>query len=304
MKETFGERGFVTIATGHERYYALARNLLRSYRCFAETPVPFAIIADRENEYTAEFNHVILISDASNSYNDKLKLFRELPYEETIFIDADSLAYGDLNAWWDIFQNAGDFSLFGYAWRDLNCGRGWFIPSGMKEYQKDISFIPDFNGGVYYMRNTHACEQVFNIANHCAEHYHDYRFNDFVDPADEPVLALGMAVCGFEPIDMPGELVFAPPKKKLDADISVPRAVFHPSADKSYPVRLIHFSNYRTQLSFYRNEVIKLENDLGQSNVDYIHRIPDALRYSLLRISDVRPFYRRVVRKVKRVLHI
>ena len=124
MKETFGERGFVTIATGHERYYALARNLLRSYRCFAETPVPFAIIADRENEYTAEFDHVILISDASNSYNDKLKLFRELPYEETIFIDADSLAYGDLNTWWDIFRNAGDFSLFGYAWRDLDCGRG------------------------------------------------------------------------------------------------------------------------------------------------------------------------------------
>ena len=102
---------------------------------------------------------------------------------------------------------------------------------------------------------------------------------------------------------MLGELVFAPPKKKLDADISVPRAVFHPSADKSYPVRLIHFSNYRTQLSFYRNEVIKLENDLGQSNVDYIHKNPRCLAL-LLRISDVRPFYRRVVRKVKRVLHI
>lgn len=304
MKETFEKRGFVTIATGQERYYALARNLLRSYRRFAQTPVPFAIIADRKNEYTAEFDHVILISDASNSYNDKLKLFRELPYEETIFIDADSLAYGDLNVWWDVFRNAGDFSLFGYAWRDLNCGRGWFVPSGMKEYQKDISFIPDFNGGVYYMRNTPACERVFSIANYCAEHYHDYRFNDFVDPADEPVIALAMAVCGFEPIDIPGELVFAPPRDKLDADISIPRAMFHPSADKSYPVRLIHFSNYRTQLSFYRNEVIKLENDLGQSNKSYIHRMPDHLRRLLLRISDGGPFCGRVIRKAKRVLHI
>lgn len=304
MKETFGKRGFVTIATGQERYYALARNLLRSYRRFVQTPVPFAIIADRKNEYTAEFDHVILISDASNSYNDKLKLFRELPYEKTIFIDAESLAYGDLNVWWDVFRNAGDFSLFGYAWRDLNCRRGWFVPSGMKEYQKDISFIPDFNGGVYYMRNTPACERVFNIANYCAEHYHDYRFNDFVDPADEPVLALAMAVCGFEPIDIPGELVFAPPRDKLDADISIPRAMFHPSPDKSYPVRLIHFSNYRTQLSFYRNEVIKLENDLGQSNKSYIHRMPDHLRRLLLRISDVGSFCGRVIRKAKRVLHI
>ena len=126
-------KGFVTIATGQERYYKLARNLLHSYRLFAKDPFPFAIISDRENEYTSEFDKVIVISDASNSYNDKLKLFRELPFEETIFIDADSLAYGDLNTWWDIFCDAGDFSLFGYAWRDLNCGRGWFIPSGMKQ---------------------------------------------------------------------------------------------------------------------------------------------------------------------------
>ena len=90
-------KGFVTIATGQERYYKLARNLLHSYRLFAKDPFPFAIISDRENEYTSEFDKVIVISDASNSYNDKLKLFRELPFEETIFIDADSLAYGDLH---------------------------------------------------------------------------------------------------------------------------------------------------------------------------------------------------------------
>lgn len=85
----------MTIATGHQRYYRLAQNLLLSYHQFATELYPFAIIADRENEITTQFDHVIVISDASNSYNDKLKLFRELPYEETIFIDADSLAYGD-----------------------------------------------------------------------------------------------------------------------------------------------------------------------------------------------------------------
>lgn len=302
MKKTRGKKGFVTIATGKEQYYVLARNLLLSYHCFTKDPVPFTIIADRENEYTAAFDDVIVIHDASNSYNDKLKLFRELPYEETIFIDADSLAYGDLNVWWDIFQNAGDFSLFGYAWRDLECGRGWFIPSGMKEYQKDITFIPDFNGGVYYMRNTESCKRVFDIANHCAEHYHDYRFNGFKDAADEPVLALGMAVCGFEPIDIPGELVFAPPRKKLDADISVPRAIYHPSPDKSYPVRLIHFSNYRTQLSFYRNEIIKMHKICGRGD-GMLCEMPNWLRCICLQIHDVIPLYKRVIRKVKRILH-
>ena len=303
MRETRGKRGFVTIATGKKQYYILAWNLMRSYRHFAQESLPFAIIADRENEYTKDFDDVILISDSSNNYNDKLKLFRELPYDETIFIDADSLAYADLNIWWDIFSQAGDFSLFGYAWRDLNCGRGWFIPSGMKEYKDSIKFIPDFNGGVYYMRNTEACKKVFDIANCCAEHYHDYSFNGFKDAADEPVLALGMAVCGFEPIDKSGELVFAPQKKKLDADISAPHAVYHQTAEKSYPVRLIHFSNYRTQLSFYQNEVIKLNKIIGGKN-GLLYEIPNNIRYLILQIHDIIPFTKRVVRKVKRTLHL
>ncbi len=112
-----------------------------------------------------------------------------------------------------------------------------------------------------------------------------------------------MAVCGFEPIDIPGELVFAPPKKKLDADISAPRAIFHQSADKSYPVRLIHFSNYRTQLSFYRNEIIKLDK-LNGGGGGLLYKMPNSVRYTFLRISDIVPFTKRVFRKVKRILHI
>lgn len=299
MKETFAKRGFVTIATGHERYYKLAQNLLHSYRYGTKEPVPFAIIADRENEYTAEFDHVIVISDPDNSYNDKLKLFRELPYEETIFIDADSLAYGDLNAWWDIFEKAGDFSLFGYAWRDLHCGRGWFVPAGMKEFQKDISFIPDFNGGVYYMRNTEACKRVFEIANHCAAHYSEYQFNGFSAPADEPVLALGMAACGMEPVNLDGELIFAPNLRQLKADITKPKAVFYTRGGVNQTVRIIHFSNYRTQLSFYRSQVKQLDRCIAGKPC---YRWQETLRYAALRVYDIVPFAGRVKRKLRKLL--
>lgn len=53
-------RGFITIATGKDLYYQLARNLILSYRLFCETPFPFAILCDRENECTALFDKVIL----------------------------------------------------------------------------------------------------------------------------------------------------------------------------------------------------------------------------------------------------
>lgn len=299
MKDKAGSRGFITIATGNERYYRLAVNLLRSYRQFAKDPVPFALIADRENEYTREFDDVVIISDPDNSYNDKLKLYREMPYDETIFIDADSLAYGDLNAWWDMFADAGDFSLFGYAWRDLNCGRGWFVPEGMGKYRDSFSFIPDFNGGVYYMRRTETCARVFEIANECAAQYSDYQFRGFATPADEPVLALGMAVCGLEPLDLPGELVFAPTRQKLDADISVPRAVYKKSDTVQYPVRLVHFSNYRTTLSFYRGEIQKLEDLRNHRSTGRIKR---AMSMGWYYLGDVAALYKRAAKKLKRVL--
>ena len=111
-----------------------------------------------------------------------------------------------------------------------------------------------------------------------------------------------MAVCKFEPVDMPGELVFAPSRKRLEADISVPRAVFHSPAGYDYSVKLIHFSNYRTQLSFYRNEVVKLDRLIGRGDKT-LHKMPNWMRITLLRTSDVAPLCKRVINKVKRVLN-
>lgn len=52
MDTAKGSRGFVTIATGKEEYYRLAHNLLLSYKYHTENPLPFALLCDRENEYT------------------------------------------------------------------------------------------------------------------------------------------------------------------------------------------------------------------------------------------------------------
>ena len=111
-----------------------------------------------------------------------------------------------------------------------------------------------------------------------------------------------LLVCKFEPVDMPGELVFAPSRKRLEADISVPRAVFHSPTGYDYSVKLIHFSNYRTQLSFYRNEVVKLDRLIGRGDKT-LHKMPNWMRITLLRISDVAPLCKRVINKVKRVLN-
>ena len=90
------KKGFITIATGKDLYYKLAYNLIKSYKYFCDDPVSFAILCDRENEYTKDFDDVIIFKEgARNSYLDKLSLGEYLPYDENIFIDADCLAFGD-----------------------------------------------------------------------------------------------------------------------------------------------------------------------------------------------------------------
>lgn len=299
-------RGFVTIATGQERYFNLARNLLYSYRQFASVQYPFALICDRENEYTPEFDDVILMKNAHCNYLDKLSLYDYLPYDETIFIDADSLAYGDLDEWWDIFKDADDFSLFGYAWTDLNSGRGWFIPRGDIDLWDKISFIPDFNGGIYYLRRSKICEEVFKLANYFAEHFHEYQFNGFREAADEPVLALAMAVQHCWPLDIHEKgLIFAPSPQTVDLDITVPKAHYHKDG-REYDVHLIHWSNYRTKLALYRFEAEKLlalrEGRASGFKYDILYQ--HKLRYYILCVENLKAYTERCVNKVKKVLSV
>ena len=105
MRES-ARKGFVTVATGNTMYYIMARNLLLSYRHFATDPLPFAIICDRTNRYTDCFDDVILLRDPTRSYNDKLLLPSLVPYDQTIFVDADCLTYTALNDMCSIIEFA------------------------------------------------------------------------------------------------------------------------------------------------------------------------------------------------------
>ena len=298
-------KGFVTIATGAERYFNIARNLLWSYRQFASEKYPFAIICDRKNEYTAEFDDVILLKKAHCNYLDKLQLYDYLPYDETIFIDADSLAYGDLDEWWDIFKDVDDFSLFGYAWTDLKSGRGWFVPDRTGGFKDKITFVPDFNGGIYYMRRSEKCRKVFELANYFAEHFGEYTFNGFDSAADEPCLALEMAVEQCMPLDIKEKgLVFAPARKDIELDISKPMAFYHGKNEKDgYNVSLVHWSNYRTKLALYKFEVQKL-NKMQKQNSSILNKLLYQYKtvYYIYRINNICVYAQRVVNKIRKKL--
>ena len=253
----FMTKGFITIATGKEEYHALARNLLRSYRRFCREPLPFAILADRENEYTAEFDDVLIFPDgASNSYLDKLRLAEFAPYDTTIFIDADCLAFGDLNVLFDHFRDADDFSCFGRV-LPLDDRTGWFEYENLGDLKEMVSYVVGLHGGIYYMQKGGMSRKVMADAQGFIPNYKQYGFRGKFDLGDEPLVALSMAVNNCHPIPFIPEDIccYWEHENHMDLDITRGKA----TVDGQYDVILLHWGTRFTRGLQYKKQLALLE---------------------------------------------
>ena len=210
-------KGFVTLATGSEHYYRLARNLLRSYRDHCKEKIDFCIISDRKNKYTKEFDDVVILPNASCSWMDKLEMLKYFPYDENVFIDADCLIYTDINYLWDLFKDADDFSCFGEA-LSVNSKDGWFTKEGVEPY--GIKFVTHLHGMLYFVRQSEKITQLYNLCKEITAEYDKLKFSMFNDQiADEPVFALAMAVLDLKPIHRkPNYYCFLPFASYLKCD--------------------------------------------------------------------------------------
>lgn len=209
MTRETSRRGFVTIAVGAERYYRMARELLRSYRLHNSDDTPFAILCDRACAETAEFDRVVVMEQARGSYLDKLALAELTPFDETIFVDADALFLRDPGLLWEDFRDRGDLCAYGNR-LSRDSREGWFYPEEMGELSPRLNFGVQMHGGAYYLRKTEDCLRVFRRAKEFADHYGEYRFAHFHKPADEPVIALSMALEGWEPCPKLERILFLP----------------------------------------------------------------------------------------------
>lgn len=265
-------RGFVTLATGNDKYYRMAVNMLRSFR-YHNPGVKMAILCDKENEYTAEFDDTVVLDQVYGSYKDKFRLIIDSPYDENIFIEPDCFVYRNLDFFWDILSDDSDFSSFGWNKSPLDI---WFKSDEsqreIKKYLPQAEVFPLFNPGYFFIRKGERCQKMYRDCMDIA----DYIMNNPIlkndagllcngKLRDDPVLSLAMEVNGFVCNAKPkiGKCIFLPSKyyiNKIDYKNGI-LDVTDKNGNKFKNCSLIHFSTRRANeegLYLWQNNIIKL----------------------------------------------
>ena len=269
------KRGFITIATGDKHYYKLAANLLETYRFFAKNPLPFAIIAEKHNEYTEMFDDVIITNESKHSFMDKFLLFKLCPYDETIFIDADCLAYGDLNGWWKHFDGATDFSATGVNVGLEDNNGAWYNIDGIGKWAFGLKYKSRVHAGVMFFRKsevlTHIYEECVAIANDWDNIEIQWR-----NSIDEGSFGIVMPRFCMKAIPEPPELLaYYPCFLECETSMFRPGIKFKADWCECDNSSLLHFGNYHTHEPLYRFDMqcFRLLQRYGNDNLSMVKHL-------------------------------
>lgn len=279
-------KGFITVATGHERYYKMAHNLLLSYRFHSKTPVPFAILCDQRNKWTTDFDEVVIIDNPACTFLDKLRILDLSPYDNTIFIDSDCLVFKDLNDLWTLFQNGPDVGVLGDVF-PLDSEKGWWDAKNLGDLRDKVDYKLICQGGMYYVRKKGKKLPAFiDSCLFIQDHYLDYHFSIFETKLeDETILSLASAVHHFLPVKK-WQDVFAYYQEATILRIDILSGVLEYKWNLEPDVLrnnafFLHFgTSYVMNRWQYKKEVFKLKNGAI--------RLSNYGKYCILRINHAR----------------
>lgn len=233
--------GVTVMAYGPHRYHAQAADLARSLRLRSPS-VPLAVVTDRPAHQLlgSLFDHVVpLPAGTPPDCRAKLDLDLHSPFERTLYLDSDSLAFRDVRFVLDRYRGR-DVVVLG---RQIGTGH-WYgdVPALCR--LAGSSSVPQFNGGFLYFADTGVTQAVFERARDLADRYDELglaRFNGGI--ADEPLLAVALAEHGVraDPRDGDTSVSLLGLRGEPDLDISAGRAVFVKNGRRVTPA-VVHFA--------------------------------------------------------------
>lgn len=264
-------KGFITQAYG-EVYCAMAEHLVQSYRLFGNCEYPFYVITDgvgaQRFKQRGVFDGIIVRNDFTRSTVDKMWAFTDTPFDETIFIDADSSIVNDINRVFTLFEENGSAVSAIAGCVDLSRDKGiQFGSVAIKAFNIKKDF-PNFNGGVYYYKKSPdglAC--VDFMMNELKPNYKKFELmasDDSTGMYDEPLVIVGMLKFGFRPIPQSTNVMYLVHNgKEVKWDMDMGTCGYHYYDTLVHPT-IIHWKyggtetyNYKCKDALLRHKFLK-----------------------------------------------
>lgn len=312
MSDNISSRAVLTIATGKPIYIEMAVNLARSFKWWHKnSSIKFVLATDQKHLIPDDLSDIEIIELQPGQYGQgfspKLHLDKLAPAQQTLFIDADILCVGSLES---VFER---FSGHAVSVVGTKISQGeWFgdIASVCERFQ--VSALPKFNGGVYYMEKGEISDKVYATARELEPQYDEIGLQRLRNrPNDELLMAIAMALHNQNPITEDGSIMSDPQacpgpllidvlggKSKLTNPLYPHRLhqAWYPFTEVQ-PL-LVHFLGHHTTIYPYKREELRLKLVGAKGWTVWAANIWATLLCSIPRLSArkfkdiLRPIYR------------
>jgi hypothetical protein len=203
--------GVLTIATAKPVYIRAAINLARSFGFWhRDSGIDFAIATDSPTALPPDLDWVTVIplqpGDLPDGFSSKLYVDRLAVSRRTLFIDADCLCVRPLH---DVFARFKGVPV-GVAGHSISGGE-WFGDIGTVLRRFQLSALPKFNGGIYYIERGSQSTGVYDTARALEADYDAMGLVRLRGRAnDELLIAIALALHGIGPVSDDGTLMAEP----------------------------------------------------------------------------------------------
>ncbi len=266
-------RAVLTLAVGKPIYVEMAANLARSFRWWhRDSDIRFFLATDRPDFVPADLDDIGIVKlqpgELGHGFSPKLHLDRLAPADETLFLDADCLCVADLAPVFEKFRGC-EVSVVGREEVDGEL----FGDIAARCRAVGTSWVPRFCGGLYYVKKGPVSEKVFRKARELEGHYDEMGIVRLRGvPNEEPLIGLGMALCGQHPITEDGSIkaepMFFSGPVEIDVFAGRARLFNYPANSKPYPEwqipamaypAVVHFNASFADKPPYTTEALRLK---------------------------------------------
>ena len=261
-------RGTLTLAFGKPRYIEMAKSLARSLILHDPTLMSAIVTDSTDPELADLFTYRIdLRHELGSKARQRMHLDLYTPFDETLFIDSDSLAVRSLDSFWTAFQ-AVPFGVCGV--RTGETGESLDNPFLLDHF--DVTTLPKFSGAIYYFKRSPESAALFTTArdlllqaserqstdsNHLSNTLSNILDDDL---CDEAFYSIAMAIHGLTATNMGGGGMWTAIDSTIRLALDIPNSictivrrggVFAPD--------ILHLSAF-TESLFYLRECSRLEH--------------------------------------------